>query len=153
MNPTPSQIAAIQSFVGAHGGWSQSTDAILSEIRSTTVANPVGTAPQVPAPYTIAGLLGQLGSPSLAALKSYPGLQQLGVSVANQESAMVLNAFVGLAGLGFITGDEASALAATVNATQADPSWTADVTWDFGTLGRPADAFDVETARHAPGGQ
>ena len=148
---TPAEITAIQSFVaGLSGGWTNSTDAIYSAMAGATVPNPVTPAPQVPAGYTIGSLTALLSASSLATLRGYPGLADVGTAVAAQQSAVVLNHVAGVLALGFITSAEASAITAAVDATVADPTWTSTVSW---LVANPITKADIETARFAPGGQ
>lgn len=150
MNPTPGQITSIKQFVLALAGSWSSTDAqIRAAMASTAVANPITSAPTIAKPYTAAGLLGLLSQASIANLYAFPAIHDLFADITAQNTANVAAAASLLAAAGKITSSEASALGAAVTATEPDPSWTSTLHWDVANLGRVADDFDVEAARHS----
>ena len=58
------------------------------------------------------------------------------------------NLYAGLLlGGGTIGQAEHDAIVAIVNATQADPSWPAQISWAVATLGRPVDTDDIAAAQ------
>jgi hypothetical protein len=59
----------------------------------------------------------------------------------------VLAAIALMTASGRILSSEATAMTATVNATELDPSWPAQVGWAQVNLGRPLDLSDSATAR------
>lgn len=149
MNPTPGQIQTIKSFVAALPGvWSNSDAQIRAAMAATKVANPLPQA-TVPKPYTANQLLGALSATSIANLAAFPAIHDLFSDIVAQRGANVLAAAALLAAAGKITSAEESAIAAAVTATEPDPSWTSTVPWDAANLGRLADDFDIEAARHS----
>lgn len=155
MNPSSSAIASIQAFVGTlAGGWSSNTDVqILAAIQAAKVANPVTTQPTIPKPYTFADVMGCLSAASVVNIRSLPTSTALITAINARDSVSITNWLGALqAGTPLITSAEATAVLAVVNATEPDPSWTAQVAWDIGTLGRAADVADIHAARIAPGG-
>lgn len=148
MNPTPQAIAAIETYVaGLSGGWAGNTDSqVATAANLPAVANPAPRA-TVPTPFTLAGLLGQLGSASLEHLASFTGLAQLQADV-NAQNIPNCVAWCGfLAAAAVITSGEAAAIAAIVTATELDPSWPVTVGWAQATIGRPLDLNDSAIAR------
>jgi hypothetical protein len=151
MNPTPGQIQSIKSFVaGLVGVWSNTDAQIRAAMAGTKVNNPVATAPTVPKPFTLAQLLGSLSAASQANLNSVPGMGQLILDIRANDVAACTNWIAFLESTAKITAAEGSALQAIVSATEADPSWTAQVSWDVANI-RPSgvDDFDLEAARHS----
>jgi hypothetical protein len=149
VNPTPGQVQSIRQFVaGLSGVWSNSDAAIRAAMAAAKVANPTPRA-TVPTPYTAAGLLALLSAGSLANLYAFPAIHDLFGDIQAQDSANVLSAVALLHGAGKVTDAEAAALQAAVTATEPDPAWTAQVAWDIANLGRTADDFDIESARHS----
>lgn len=149
MNPTPGQVANIKNYVaGLAGGWANTDAQIRSAIAASSVANPKPQA-TVPKPYTADQLLGLLSAASVANLEAFPAIHDLFADIESQDSAAVGKAVSLLSAAGKITSAEASAINSAIAATEPDPAWTATVTWDVATLGRPIDDFDLETARHS----
>jgi hypothetical protein len=148
MNPSPAAIAAINTYVGGlSGGWAGNTDAqIVTAANTPAIANPTpqGT---VPTPFTFATLLGSLSQSSAANVESFPGISDLYNDIIAQNSARVLAAIALMTASGRILSSEATAMTATVNATELDPSWPAQVGWAQVNLGRPLDLSDSATAR------
>lgn len=161
MNPSPAQVASIKGFVaGLAGGWGNTDAQIRAAMAATTVANPTPQA-TVGKPYTASTVLGsgQISAASVGKLLTLPSfdasvipLLNLPAKAAADTASLAAWAGAYLEG-GTITQAEHDYLAAPTtgvfNLTEPDPSWTASVPWDVGTLGRPVDDFDLETARHS----
>jgi hypothetical protein len=130
------------------------------------VTNPVAQT-QVSVAYSAPSIIagGEISKASLQVLMTYPSFSDYVIPLLNQstkstEDIEVLNAWAityfssgGLTQAEFdflaapTAGTTSGAPTGLVNQTVADPSWTSTVPWDIGTLGRSADAFDIEAAR------
>lgn len=147
MNPNPTQVAAIKAYVtGLAGGWSNTDAQIRASIAADLVANPVprGT---VAAPFTAAELVNACSAGNRAALGPY--LIGAGPLIVAQDGVHLAAGIAALALVGTISAADATAMQAVATATEPDPSWAAQVTWDVAALGRPIDDHDLETARYA----
>jgi hypothetical protein len=150
VNPSPGQVRSIQQFVGGMVGvWSNTDAQIRAAMAATLVNNPVATAPTVPRPFSVAQLLGALSAASEANLNTVPGMAQLIQDIRAGDIPNCLEWIKYLADTSKITAAEATALQGIVSATQPDPTWAAQIPWDVANLGRAADDFDVEAARHS----
>ncbi|MDR3634343.1 MAG: hypothetical protein P4L84_11110 [Isosphaeraceae bacterium] len=154
MNPSPSAITAIEAFAAAlSGGWAAHTDAqVLSAIQAATVANPIAVAAQLPNVLDESALIGLLNDPSngsLAKLLNWVnfGLVKADIDASNRTGVDLWAQKLQL--LSIITAGEAGNITTYLAGTTADPSWTATVRWDVGTLGRTIDLADVIAARAA----
>jgi hypothetical protein len=148
MNPSPAAIAAINTYVGGlAGGWVGNTDAQIATAANTpAIANPTpqGT---VPTPFTFTSLLGSLSQSSAANVESFPGVSDLYNDIIAQNGPRVLAAIALMSASGRILSAEATAMTTTINATELDPTWPAQVGWAQANLGRPLDANDSAVAR------
>ena len=149
MNPTPDARTWIDAFAsGLAGGWAGNDDAaVVGAANNATVANPAkqGT---VPVPYTFAALLGSLSQASAANVEAFPGISSLYADILAQNSPHVLAAIQLMGASGRITSGEASAMTATVGATQPDPSYRPQIGQALANLGRPLDVADVAMTRN-----
>lgn len=167
MNPTPGQVSAIKGFVAAlAGGWANADAQIRASMQSTPVANPVARA-TVPATFTATSVFGSVSAASVAKLVTLPSFNSdviplLNIAAKTSANITDLNTWAACYfKAGALTQAEFDSLAAPTagtttgaatglfNQTQPDPSWPAQVPWDVANLGRPADDFDLETARHS----
>lgn len=150
MNPTPPQVAAIRAFVAAMaGGWTNADAQVRAAMAATLVANPVTAAPIVPRPFDVDDLIG-----AATTTTSKQALANLATTIPSFLADVDGRNLPGLRRwarllitLGKITQAEATAMAAVITTTQADPGWAATIPWDVANLGRTADDFDIETAR------
>jgi hypothetical protein len=148
MNPTPDQVAKIEAFVATlPGQWSNADPQIRAAMQAQTQPNPVATAPAVPKPFDVDDLTAALGVGNTSVDTLATTIPSFLDDVDNRRLASLRRWGRLLRRLGKVTATEATALAAIVNATVPDPSWTATVTWDVANLGRPADDHDIEAAR------
>jgi hypothetical protein len=153
VNPTPQQIQAIKAFVGGlAGGFAANTGVqIRAAMTSTLVPNPITAAPQVPKPFTYDDLVSAAGidataKTNIATLAATIGrfLEDIDAQDVNrlQRWGRIL------LHQGKITAAQATAMNGVVAAKIGDPNWSATVPWDVANLGRVADDFDIEAARH-----
>lgn len=150
MNPTPGQVASIKSFVsGLAGAWSNTDAQIRAAMALATQANPSPQA-TVPKPFTVDDLVGAVSTanqPNVAALAT---TIDAFLDAVDAQNITKLTRFAKLLKTqGKLTAADMTALGLVVNATQPDPSWTALVGWDVAVLGRAADDYDIEAARHS----
>lgn len=130
------------------GGWAHSDAEIRAAMASTLVANPVTTAPQVAKAYAVDDLVAAVSSANQANVASLATtMPDFLRDVDNQDRSRLQRWGRLLKALGKLTAADMNALAAVVNATQADPTWAAQIPWDVANLGRVADDFDIEAAR------
>lgn len=148
MNPSPVAIALINTYVtGLPGGWAGNTDAqVVAAANLASVANPVpqGT---IFTPFTLASLAASISASSRSNLKSFAALDSLIADINANNIANCLAWWTVLAGMAVITSAEATALTATVQATELNPAWPAQVGWAQANLGRPMDIYDSQIAR------
>lgn len=149
MNPNPNQVAAIRQFVASlPGGWANPDAQIRAAMASTLVANPVTVAPQVPKPFDVDDLMAVVVAANQASLATLATTMPNFLQDIDARNLPNLRRWARLLlKLAKITAADATAMQAVVNATQADPSWSAQVPWDVANLGRPADESDIEVSR------
>lgn len=146
MNPSPLEISEIRSFVASlAGGWSNTDAEIRARMTSTLVPNPIVSAPVIPVPFQATDLVMACSAGNRPNLESY--LVGAASLIIAQDVPHLTEGINAMAEMGSISAADATAMIAVLNRTQADPSWTSQVSWDLGTLGRPVDDFDLEEAR------
>lgn len=151
MNPNPVQVQAIKSFVaGLSGGFAGNTDAqIRAAMVTTLVNNPVASAPTVRKPFIVDDLVAAVAAANQAnVINLATSMLRFLEDVDAQDVSRLQRWGRLLKSRGLIAAADLTALAAVVNATQSDPSWAATIAWDLANLGRIADDYDIEAARH-----
>lgn len=146
MNPPPFVIAYIQSKVT---DWTKSDAAVLSQLASITVPNPVKSAPQVPKPYGWTDLFGKLDKATIDSIVSIPLVDSLIDAVNAGDVAKQAQYVAALVASGRITAEQAAALQGVMQTTVPDPGWVATITEFESLFGRKPDAGDVADARAA----
>lgn len=143
MHPSLAAVAAIRAKVT---DWTPSSPAIAAALNAPSTANPAGQS-TVPRPFTVAALSATLDATAMTALLACPAFPTI-LSAINSGDVAATNLWATtLHTSGKFTDQQYSDIAAIVNATQADPTYQAQISWAMATLGRPVDAADIEEAR------
>jgi hypothetical protein len=152
MNPSPTAITAIQTFVASSisGGWSNGDAEILAALNAPSIANAAAAA-QVPVPYGWATLQSNLSAASKGNLLANPNFDTMLTDVNANNTANVVGWIdvISTATPALVTSAEATSMLAVVNATQPDPNFQPLLPWAIVNLFRLADAGDVSSARPA----
>jgi hypothetical protein len=154
VNPSPAAVALIAAEADSlPGGWAGNTDAqVAALLNAPSVPNPA-PRPPVPKPCAESALFPLLSGGSAVKLSAHPNFAVLKADVDSGNRAGLVGLWCPvLVGGGFITPDEAAALAGWLTGSEPDPDWPEQVSWAEAALGRPVDESDVAAAR-PPGGQ
>jgi len=143
-SPSPAAIAWIRA---RSPDWTQSDAALADSLNATTVANPVTVAPQVPRPFAASDLTGLLDAAATAKVYGRPAIVAFRDDI-DRQSRVACGNWIALAeAAGDVTASQYTAMIAVLQATHADPSWSAQVPAPLDALGRLLDPQDIAASR------
>jgi hypothetical protein len=146
MNPSPQTIAAIQAKVT---DWTPDDAAILASLKGEMVANPAaqGQTLKPVSESAFMSLLTDQVNGSVVKLLNWVNFAQLKADIESSNRTGIGLWCQVLPAVGLITADEAAAITADLSATQADPSWQAQLSWPLINIGRELDIEDIAASR------
>lgn len=137
------QVAGIRALVT---DWTPSNDEIAAALNAMTVPNPVPQG-KVPAPLTVASIIGLLSPAAVGALSRNPNTSTIRDDIRKQDREAVVTWATALTAAGDVTPDELAKVEAAVQTTIDDPAWQATIPTLSAILGRPATAADIAVVR------